>query len=1355
MKQKLLFLFLLITLASFAQKSSQTIGFKENKGQIIDQNGKPNNTVKYLLNTRGLNVQLRKDGFSYDIYETKKHPIKERLEEKRAFPSLKNNDKKVPDYTLEYVFHRVDIDFVNSNPNVELVTNKASTDYDNYYNIPNKPEGVINVHQYQQITYKNIYPNIDVVFSIPKDTLKTVEYNFVVHPKGNISDIQLKFNGAKTELVDNKIKMQVRFGEMEETLPASWTEDGMSKKSINVAYSKIKKDVYGFKTANAISNKTVIIDPVPVRLWGTYFGGENGETPTSLFCKDDYIYLTGTTTSTDNIASAGANTFYYASISDYDSFLVKFNSNGTRVWSTYYGGRKADIIFQVKVSNNQNVYIVGETLSDNNISTPNSFEPNFDSIIQDGRQKLAGFFVKFDTNGERKWGTYYWGSISNLSIDSSEKIYISGATFADKKISTPNAHQINIDNPSLNPIYGYFSDGFIAKFNSDGDKEWGTYYGGLDDDYISDSQIDSNGFLYFSGITSSSNNIASINTTNTPSHSNADSFLIKFSPNGNRIWGTYFGGEKHDYAFSLGIDSNNYLYTFGWTQSLSNISTPGVFQEVYNDSFWATDNNGCIFKFNSDGDKIWGTYFFSETLKGSVSKNGDLYFTGTTSINIPSISTPNAYQEDNNGRAQAYLENFDNNGKRKWGTFYGGNYGGSTGNVSATDNNGNIYLAGTTSSSDYIATPNTHQTNLYNSGNDAYLIKFKDCESSALVTSNSPICIGNTLELKASGGTDYVWTGPNGFTSTIQNPTIPNATASNGGQYTCSITGSGGCDDTKKVDVIIGDIEAPIPNLAFLPTITGDCKTIINTIPTATDVCAGPITATTASPLSYSLPGNYTVIWEYNDGNGNTSTQNQTITITAQPLPTAPSTQTFCIQQNATINEIKITGQNIKWYDALTNGNLLANTTPLQNGITYYASQTIDGCESDRISVLINIQNTPTPTGSANQTFCKSQNPTLDTIVASGTAIQWYDIGGTLLSNSTALQDGITYYASQTENGCESTNKLAIIISLISTLPANDYAELFCDDLNDGSEKVDLSDYNSKLISNTAGYTFSYYSNYSAAENQLVSSQITNFSNFNLSLGDNKIYVRINSNTPCYAISELKLTLLSKPKITIPDVVPICENNTITIDAGLDYDTYLWSTGETSSSINVDNPGNYSVTVTNNYSTISCSSTKNFEVRQSNIATITSIDTQDWTDNQNTITVYATGAGDFEYSIDGIHFQDEPQFTNIISGQYTVHVRDKNGCGTVTDEVYLLMYPKFFTPNGDGFNDTWKIKFSNVEIGLSVKIFDRYGKLIKELTHNNDWDGRFNGQELPATDYWFVVTRANGTEYRGHFSLKR
>ena len=1352
MKQKLLLLLLLIIAPIFAQNKNQSIGFKENKGQIIDQNGKPNDAVKYLLNSRGLNVQLKKHGFSYDVYEIKKHTIKHHLQEKSTLASLKNNDKRVPDYTLEYIFHRIDIDFVNSNPNVELVTDKTSTDYDNYYNVANKPDGVTNVHQYKQITYKNIYPNIDAIFSIPKDTLKTVEYNFVVHPQGKISDIQLKFNGAKTDLVDNKIRMQVRFGKMEETLPASWTEDGMSKKSINVAYTKIKKDVYSFKTANDISDKTVIIDPVPVRLWGTYYGGENLEFSSSVFVKDSFVYWAGTTYSNNNIASSGAHQNYYNAGWDYDSFFTKLNSDGTRVWGTYYGGEYADRINQIKVSNNDNIYIGGETLSKTNIATFSSHQQNSGDPIWNS---YDGFLVKFDNNGIRQWGTYYGDlndeRINSITIDSNEKIYISGETRSDKSIATIGSYQPNYTNQGQYPY-----DGFIAKFNSNGVREWGTYCGGNNRDAILDSKLDSNGDLVFLGITNSTSGIATPNSYQ-EINNGTDGFLVKFGTNGNRIWGTYFGGNNDDLFFNLGIDASDNLYCFGQTYSTVNIATTGVFQEVYKTN--QLNHSGCIFKLNPNGFKTWGSYFFPETLGGSVSKTGNIYFTGRVEDGF--LPTPNAYQETRNTGTESYLVKYSTDGQREWSSYFGGEMADNA-YVTEVSDDSNIYLAGSTNSFTNIATPNTYQPNRYPdtnfytfNGGDAFLVKFKDCLSSTTATSNSPICIGNTLELKASGGPTYSWTGPNGFTSILQNPTIPNATALNGGQYICSITGTGGCDDTKIVDVIIGDIQTPIPDIATLPTITGDCNTIITTIPTATDNCDGTIRATTTSPLSYISPGTYTVIWKYNDGNGNVATQNQTITINNQPLPIATSPQTFCIQQNATLNDISITGQNIKWYDALTNGILLSNNTSLQNGTNYYASQTINGCESKRIPVLINIQNTPTPTGNTSQTFCSSQNPTLDTIEISGTAIKWYNLAGVLLSNSTPLQNGVTYYASQTINGCESSDKLPITISLINNLPANNYAELFCDDLNDGSEKVNLSDYNSTLISNTSGYTFSYYSTFSAAENQLAANQIINFSNYKLALDENKIYVRINSNTPCYAIVELKLTLLSKPKITIPDVVPICEKNIITIDAGSGFDSYLWSTGARTSSIIVANPGNYFVTVTNNYSTISCSSTKNFEVRKSNIATITSIDTQDWTDNQNTISIFVTGEGDFEYAINGIHFQDSNQFSNLISGQYTVSVRDKNGCGTVTEEVYLLMYPKFFTPNGDGFNDTWKIKFSDIEEDLSIKIFDRYGKFITELKNNSTWNGTFNGHELPATDYWFVVKRSNGTEYRGHFSLKR
>jgi gliding motility-associated-like protein len=1304
MKHKILFIFLLIVTPLFAQNKNQPIGFKENKGQIIDQNGKPNNAVKYLLNSRGLNVQLKKNGFSYDIYETKQHPIKHHIQDKSAFSPLENNDKKVPDYTLEYIFHRIDIDFVNANQNVEFVTSEASTDYDNYYNVPNKPDGVTNVHQYNQITYKNIYPNIDVVFSIPKDTLKTVEYNFVVHPKGNILDIQLRFNGAKTELVDNKIRMSVRFGEMEETLPASWTEDGMTKKSISVVYTKIKKNVYGFASSENVSNKMVIIDPVPVRLWGTYYGDEtnyNNLAFTDIGTDSlGNIYFTGYTVSTSSsYATSGAHqsTIGNPATLMYDGIIAKFDKVGKRLWGTFYGGEDWDKIYGLKVDNENNLVITGNTNSKTNISTTNSIKGYSDAFI-----------AKFDPTGKRIWGRYFGGEVDesgfDIDIDVNNNIYIVGTTRSYTSISINNTHQTLLNN--IGSISNSSNDGFISKFDKNGTTLWSTYVGGESLDELKCIKVTTD-YLVTGGNSFSLNNISTSGTFQEKNYKNTiNGTVYKFSLDGNRIWSTYYGSS--DRIKAIEIDSQNNVYIGGKTAGSDNddnIASPGSF-----DDFNQWTEAAFLAKLDSRGKRVWGTYLgVRGEIYSVVLKNDFLYLGGMSGDKT--ITTPCAYKRE--GLAEGYIGKFSKSGNLIFGTYIGG-FDQYSENKICFEND-NIIIGGTTISNNIETDSNSYQQTMLGRKN-FYLMKFTETNTITIPNpeSNSPICIGNTLELKASGGTNYSWTGPNGFTSILQNPTIPNATALNSGQYSCSITGTGGCEGVVTVDIIIGDNQPPIPNQAPLPSIIGDCKTQITTSPTATDSCAGPITATTTSPLSYSLPGTYTIVWKYDDGNGNSISQNQTVTITSQPLPTTTSPQSFCIQENAKLSNVVITGQNIKWYNALANGTLLSNTTPLQNGITYYSSQTINGCESERTPVLINIQNTAAPSGSTTQTFCSSQNPTLDTIIISGNAIQWYDATETILSNSTSLQDGQTYYATQTIIGCESQNKLAITISLISTLQANNYGELFCDDLNDGSEKVNLSDYNSKLISNTSGYSFSYYSTFSAAENQLTANQITDFSNYKLALDENKIYVRINSNTPCYATVELKLTLLSKPKIMIPDVVPICENNTITIDAGAGFDSYLWSTGATTSSIIVANPGNYSVTVTNNYSTISCSSTKNFEVRKSNIANITSIDTQ-----------------------------------------YTVSVRDKNGCGTVTDEVYLLMYPKFFTPNGDGFNDTWKIKFSDIVEDLTVKIFDRYGKFITEFKNSSSWNGTFNGQELPATDYWFVATRANGKEYRGHFSLKR
>nr|WP_262916228.1 T9SS type B sorting domain-containing protein [Flavobacterium algicola] len=305
-------------------------------------------------------------------------------------------------------------------------------------------------------------------------------------------------------------------------------------------------------------------------------------------------------------------------------------------------------------------------------------------------------------------------------------------------------------------------------------------------------------------------------------------------------------------------------------------------------------------------------------------------------------------------------------------------------------------------------------------------------------------------------------------------------------------------------------------------------------------------------------------------------------------------------------------------------------------------------------------------------------------------------------------------------------------------------------------EKVDLTSYKS-FITNDASAIVRFYNSPLSAENENSFDEISTSSNYELAVGTTTLYARVDSNDKCFQIAKLVLTLFDTPRIAIADTVPICENESVLVDAGSSFDSYLWSTLETTSAIVITSPGVYSVTVTKNNGTIICSTLKEFTVALSNSAVINTIDIVDWTDNQNSVSIYLapSSIGNYEYSIDGINYQDSAVFQELISGTYTVFVRDKNGCGIVTQEVYILNYPKFFTPNGDGFNDKWSVQLSQVEEGLKTEIFDRYGKLIKVLNNTSSWDGTYNGYALPSTDYWFVVHRANGQLYRGHFAMKR
>lgn len=206
--------------------------------------------------------------------------------------------------------------------------------------------------------------------------------------------------------------------------------------------------------------------------------------------------------------------------------------------------------------------------------------------------------------------------------------------------------------------------------------------------------------------------------------------------------------------------------------------------------------------------------------------------------------------------------------------------------------------------------------------------------------------------------------------------------------------------------------------------------------------------------------------------------------------------------------------------------------------------------------------------------------------------------------------------------------------------------------------------------------------------------------------------------------------------------------------------------GETEYTVTSPNSGRYHVTILTTFGeTITDDILITFYgVPQLNeVVVIDDLNNSDQTDPYN-VRIDVLGDGEYEYAINNGEFQDDPTFLDVPPGINTVIINDKNGCGTTEPIEFLVVgFPKFFTPNGDAFNNFWQVKGIEELINPSVYIFDRYGKLLKQLDETSTgWDGTFNGREMPSSDYWFRLDYERNEQdlvvaktVRRHFSLKR
>lgn len=298
--------------------------------------------------------------------------------------------------------------------------------------------------------------------------------------------------------------------------------------------------------------------------WSTYFGGSDEDRNNHIAVRNNRLCAVGWTRSQTGIATAGAFQTMWAG--NFDATLALFDLDGQQIWSTYFGSDGWDVGLSIAFTPNDEMVFCGWTSSVNNIASAGGHQTAY------GGGSADAFLAKFDLNGNRLWATYYGGSNDDygdiVGVSPAGDIFFGGPCSSPDNMSTPGAFQ---------PIFGGGYDAFWAKFTPIGTRVWGTYYGGSDNDTgygIAFRGSD----IYFSGFTSSANNIATPGAHQSAIGGGIDAYLVKFDQSGIRQWASYYGGNADDYGYQIGVDAQENVYMVGVAHSDNGISTPGAHQ---------------------------------------------------------------------------------------------------------------------------------------------------------------------------------------------------------------------------------------------------------------------------------------------------------------------------------------------------------------------------------------------------------------------------------------------------------------------------------------------------------------------------------------------------------------------------------------------------------------------------------------------------------------------------------------------------------------------------------------------------------------------------------------------------------
>lgn len=716
-------------------------GFIQNIGQFTDQFGHPNTNVLFVARTGNMQIQLRKNGYSYEYIQT------------NSAPELSNDKTKLFKTSPTKInVDRIDIDFINANSEVIVASQQQQGVY-HYY----KDGNAYSAKEFEKVVYLSIYPNIDIEFLLAPSSNQLFKYNIILHPGANVNDAKFLITGAQTKLQNGCIVFSTEHVNLSEKIPLCYklTNNQVIK---NFEFN-LRQNQVSFSGPLNIS-ETLVIDPVSNLLWGCYQGASGTDVAMAIdLDAQNNLYITGYTNSSSNLASSGA--FQSTIGGSLDIYLAKFNAQGQRIWTTYLGGPDVDLAYVIAVQPDGTTYISGGTSSTVSLVTANVHQTVYGGGINDI------FIAAFDANGQRQWCTYYGGSAHDIAqaiaCDKSGNVLVSGHTESTNNIASAGAYKT---------VYNFNYDVCLAKFSATGQRIWGTYYGdsGIDETYAMCTDAQRN--VYITGGTTSITDIATASAHQQFNGGSNDAFIAKFDSTGvNLIWGSFYGGLMNDFGTAIECDGTR-VFLGGNTGSANNIASPGAQQSTPG----STDDT-FIAAFTVSGNRLWATYHGGEDSDYindfELDNKSQVLIAGST-ISTLNIGTVGAYQPSlaTIGVYDAYLARYSPSGTKQLCTYYGGE-GNDQARGVALDQLGRVYLVGESTSTAGIATAGAFQT-LNGGGVDAFVAKFCIPYTPKITPSNSiTACSGSIVISALQGYSAYVWSNAATTSSISVTHTIP------------------------------------------------------------------------------------------------------------------------------------------------------------------------------------------------------------------------------------------------------------------------------------------------------------------------------------------------------------------------------------------------------------------------------------------------------------------------------------------------------------------------------------------------------------------------------------------------------